>query len=185
MTEKNIYENNPLHGLSLETLLNELVAHYGFEILDAYLNVNCFKKNASIESSVKFLKKTDWAREKVEGFYLYRFKNLPKASGEDFDLPPRDRIVPLSHQPGEPAELSLEDAAKMQANKAKMAAEYSQGNRSPRNHQRESTPYTKKPYSAPKDSRSESRYKETKSDNSNKTSSSESGSNDPWGKWKK
>ena len=54
-----------------------MVDQYGFEILFAYLNINCFKTNPSVDSSVKFLKKTDWAREKVEAFYLYEFKNLP------------------------------------------------------------------------------------------------------------
>ena len=55
-----------LHGVSLKQLLTEIVDHYGFEILYAYLNINCFNTKPSIDSSVKFLKKTDWAREKVE-----------------------------------------------------------------------------------------------------------------------
>ena len=63
------YKSNPLHGVSLKTMLTELVDHYGFEILYAYLYINCFKTNPSIASSVKFLNKTDWARENVEGFY--------------------------------------------------------------------------------------------------------------------
>ena len=104
------YKNNPLHGLSLKSLLTELVEHYGFNILYAYMNINCFKTNPSIESSIKFLKKTDWAREKVEAFYLYQFKSLPRASREQFELPPRDRIIPEGDEPGEPAVLSLEDA---------------------------------------------------------------------------
>jgi uncharacterized protein (DUF2132 family) len=74
------YKSNPLNGVGLKVLLTEIVGHYGFQILFAYLNINCFKTNPSIESSVKFLKKTDWAREKVEAFYMYEFKNLPKAS---------------------------------------------------------------------------------------------------------
>lgn len=57
MNDENNYKNNPLHGVSLKTLLNEMVEHYGFEILFAYLNINCFKTNPSIDSSVKFLKK--------------------------------------------------------------------------------------------------------------------------------
>src|SRR5690606_433712 len=57
------YKSNPLHGVSLKTVLTELVDHYGFEILYAYLYNNCFKTNPSIASSVKFLNKTDWARE--------------------------------------------------------------------------------------------------------------------------
>lgn len=116
------YQNNPLHGLGLKKLVTEIVDHYGFEILFAYLNINCFNKNSSIESSVKFLKKTDWAREKVEGFYLYQFKNLPRASAEQFELPPRDRIIPPDQVPGEPAELSLEDAERLREKRARKAA---------------------------------------------------------------
>jgi len=121
------YKNNPLHGVGLKSLLTELVDHYGFEILFAYLNINCFKTNPSIASSVKFLKKTDWAREKVEAFYLYEFKNLPRASSEQFSLSPRDRIIPEDQAPGEPAELSLEDAERLREKRAKKSVEYDQG----------------------------------------------------------
>lgn len=121
------YKTNPLHGLSLKNLLIELVDHYGFEILFAYLNINCFKTNPSVESSVIFLKKTEWAREKVEIFYLYEFKNLPGASSEQFKLPPRDRIVPEDQIPGEPAELSLEHAEELREKRAKKSAAYSSG----------------------------------------------------------
>ncbi len=124
MTDDNIYKANPLHGLSLVTLLNDIVDHYGFEILYAYLNINCFNNNPSIESSVKFLKKTDWAREKVEGFYMYQYKCLPMASSEEFERPPRDRIVPEDQVPGEPAELDLEDAARLQEKRARKAANF-------------------------------------------------------------
>ena len=116
------YKSNPLNGVGLKKLLIEIVNHYGFQILFAYLNINCFKNNPSIESSVKFLKKTDWAREKVEAFYMYEFKNLPKASSEQFALPPRDRIVPSDQTPGTPAELSLEDAEHLSEERAVKAA---------------------------------------------------------------
>jgi len=116
------YQNNPLHGLSLNKLVTEIVDYYGFEILFAYLNINCFSKNPSIDSSVKFLKKTDWAREKVEAFYLYQFKSLPRASAEQFELPPRDRIIPPGQTPGRPAELSLEDAERLREKRASKAA---------------------------------------------------------------
>ena len=116
------YKNNPLHGVSLKQLLTEIVEHYGFKILYAYLNINCFNSNPSVDSSVKFLKKTDWAREKVEAFYLYQFKNLPRASAEQFELPPRDRIGPLDQKPGRPAELSLEDAERLREKRARKAA---------------------------------------------------------------
>ena len=118
------YKANPLHGLSLNSLLIELVDYYGFDILFAYLNINCFKVNPSIDSSEKFLKKTDWARESVEAFYLYKFKNLPRASEEQFQFPPRDRIVPTDQTPGEPAELNIEDAEKLREKRAKKSAEH-------------------------------------------------------------
>ena len=121
------YKNNPLHSVGLKSLLNELVDHYGFEILFAYLNINCFKTNPSINSSVKFLKNTDWAREKVEVFYLYEFKNLPKASSEKFLLSPRDRIIPEHQKPGAPAELSLEDAERLREKRSKKMAAKEQG----------------------------------------------------------
>jgi uncharacterized protein (DUF2132 family) len=127
MNDEINYKNNPLHGVSLKNMLTEIVDHYGFEILFAYLNINCFKTNPSIASSVKFLKKTDWARAKVENFYLYQFKNFPRASYEQFPLSPRDRIIPDNQKAGDPAELSLEDAERLQEKRAKKAASYEQG----------------------------------------------------------
>ena len=120
------YKNNPLHGVGLKSLLNEMVDHYGFEILFAYLNINCFKTKPSIESSVKFLKKTDWAREKVESFYLYEFKSLPRASSEQFLIPPRERVIPENQVPGKPKMLSLEDAERLREKRARKAAEHDQ-----------------------------------------------------------
>jgi uncharacterized protein (DUF2132 family) len=128
MNDELDYQNNPLHGINLKKLLLAMVDHYGFELLFAYLNINCFKTNPSIDSSVKFLKKTDWAREKVEAFYLYQFKNLPRASAKQFELPPRERIIPREQEVGEPAELSLADAERLRERRAKMAAERGQGN---------------------------------------------------------
>ena len=125
MNSGNIYENNPLHGIGLEQVLTELVDHYSFEILNAYLNLNCFKTNPSIKSSLKFLKKTDWAKDKVEAFYLYQYKNLPRADDSQFELPPRDRIVPAHQKPGTPAELSFEDAENLRQKRAKKTRERS------------------------------------------------------------
>jgi len=61
---------NPLHGLTLEMILTRLVQHYGWEALGGIININCFKHEPSIKSSLKFLRKTPWAREKVEGLYV-------------------------------------------------------------------------------------------------------------------
>ena len=152
------YQNNPLHGISLKKLLTEIVDHYGFEILFAYLNINCFKNNPSIDSSVKFLKKTDWAREKVEAFYLYQFKSLPRASAEQFELPPRDRIIPQDQMPGRPAELSLEDAERWREKRARKAAM--------------------------RDTDAGHRAKSDKS-GSNDAKASADRDSDPWAKWKK
>jgi uncharacterized protein (DUF2132 family) len=118
----NPYLNNPLHGVGLKKVLQELVSHYGFDILYAYLNINCFRSNPSIAASEKFLKKTDWAREKVEVFYLYQYKNLPAVSSVQFKLPPRERIVPDHHKPSEPAELTIEDGERLQEKRAKNVA---------------------------------------------------------------
>ncbi|MGB1310749.1 MAG: VF530 family DNA-binding protein, partial [Leucothrix sp.] len=74
------------------------------------LNINCFKTNPSVAASAKFFKKTDWAREKVEIFYLYEYKSLPPVSSEQFKLVPRERIIPEGVTPKEPKVLSLEDA---------------------------------------------------------------------------
>ncbi len=127
MNDEINYKNNPLHGVGLKAVLSEMVEEYGFEILFAYLNINCFKTNPSIDSSIKFLKKTDWAREKVESFYLYEFKSLPRASDEQFELAPRDRIVPENQTPGEPAKLCFEDAERLREKRAKRAADRMSG----------------------------------------------------------
>jgi uncharacterized protein (DUF2132 family) len=66
----NGHTNNPLHGKTLESILNELVSHYGFEELASLIDINCFKVNPSIKSSLTFLRRTPWARTKVENLYL-------------------------------------------------------------------------------------------------------------------
>lgn len=66
--------NNPLHGVKLVTILEELVKKFGWEELAMEININCFKSNPSIKSSLNFLRKTPWAREKVEKFYIYSMK---------------------------------------------------------------------------------------------------------------
>jgi uncharacterized protein (DUF2132 family) len=110
MTLENEQLNNPLHALKLETLLNELVDHYGWAILAEYTNITCFKNRASLVTSLKFLRKTEWAREKLERFYLYQFKNLPKADDEQYEIPPRQHIIPAHQKPKEPAVLILGQA---------------------------------------------------------------------------
>jgi uncharacterized protein (DUF2132 family) len=67
---KETQPNNPLHGKTLEAILQHLVAHYGWEEMGARINIRCFNENPSIKSSLTFLRKTAWARKKVEDLYL-------------------------------------------------------------------------------------------------------------------
>ena len=70
---------NPLHGLTLEAILTALVAHYGWAGLAQRIPVRCFSADPSIPSSLKFLRKTPWAREKVEGLYLFMLREIRRA----------------------------------------------------------------------------------------------------------
>jgi uncharacterized protein (DUF2132 family) len=65
--------NNPLHGITLEMILNELVQKYGWTELGKRIPIKCFNENPSIKSSLKFLRRTPWARKKVEDLYLRTF----------------------------------------------------------------------------------------------------------------
>lgn len=75
--------NNPLHGLTLESLVTALAGHYGWAGLGERIPVRCFTSDPSLASSLKFLRKTPWARAKVEGLYLFmlREKRRPVANG--------------------------------------------------------------------------------------------------------
>ncbi|MCU7975407.1 VF530 family protein [Shewanella sp. SW36] len=68
--------NNPLHGIKLETIITYLVEKYGWEELGERINIRCFTHDPSIKSSLRFLRKTEWARDKVEYLYL-RANKLP------------------------------------------------------------------------------------------------------------
>ena len=65
--------NNPLHGITLADVVTRLEGHYGWEVLAEKININCFKSDPSIKSSLKFLRKTQWARDKVEALYISTF----------------------------------------------------------------------------------------------------------------
>ncbi|QAU33423.1 VF530 family protein [Janthinobacterium sp. 17J80-10] len=66
-------QNNPLHGVTLESVVVRLVDHYGWDELANRISINCFKNDPSVKSSLKFLRKTPWAREQVENLYLSSF----------------------------------------------------------------------------------------------------------------
>ncbi len=65
--------NNPLHGVTLETVVTRLADHYGWEALGDRIRINCFISDPSVKSSLKFLRKTPWAREKVEALFVDTF----------------------------------------------------------------------------------------------------------------
>lgn len=67
--------NNPLHGKTLETILIQLVEYYGWEQLSLHININSLSNNPSLKSSLTFLRKTPWARKKVEDLYLRMIEN--------------------------------------------------------------------------------------------------------------
>lgn len=69
-----VTKRDPLHGITLEMMLTELVAHFGWIELGQRIQIRCFNSDPSIASSLKFLRKTPWAREKVEGLYLYMLR---------------------------------------------------------------------------------------------------------------
>jgi len=72
---------NPLHGLTLEAMVRALEAHYGWEELGRRIAIRCFTHEPSVNSSLKFLRKTPWAREKVEGLYQFMPREIQRANG--------------------------------------------------------------------------------------------------------
>lgn len=72
------HRNNPLHGITLKALLEALVEHYGWDELANYVEIRCFYNNPSINSSLKFLRKTPWARKRVEELYVDMVKSAGK-----------------------------------------------------------------------------------------------------------
>ena len=66
--------NNPLHGVTLEMVIKRLVDRYGWDGLAQRIDINCFKSDPSIKSSLKFLRKTQWARDKAENLYISTFE---------------------------------------------------------------------------------------------------------------
>lgn len=71
-------QNNPLHGKTLASILEYLVEFYGWEQLGEKIRINAFTNDPNVKSSLVFLRKTPWAREKVEALYLYTLRNVSK-----------------------------------------------------------------------------------------------------------
>ncbi|HZE91885.1 MAG TPA: VF530 family protein [Rhizobacter sp.] len=71
---------NPLHGVTLEQMLNALVAHFGWPALGEQIAIRCFTSEPSVASSLKFLRKTPWAREKTESLYLFMLREQTRSA---------------------------------------------------------------------------------------------------------
>lgn len=169
-----VQKNNPLHGLKLEVLLTELVEHYGWEVLADSLRFNCFTSNPSIKSSLKFLRKTPWAREKLEGFYLYKYKRLPKPDDVQYELPPRDRTVPLEQKPRTPAVITVkEDTKDTEAFEGKGSSSY-----------KDSSAYKDKSLYKGKSPSKDSSSANDNSPYKSKSASQDGGSTDAWAGWR-
>ena len=74
--------NNPLHGITLKAIVEALHAHYGWEALARLVPIRCFQSQPSVNSSLKFLRQTPWAREKVESLYLFMLREQRRAGGK-------------------------------------------------------------------------------------------------------
>ncbi len=75
-----VQAGNPLHGLTLEAIVTALSNHYGWEELGQRIHIKCFTSDPSVASSLKFLRKTPWAREKVEGLYLFMLREVKRGA---------------------------------------------------------------------------------------------------------
>jgi len=79
---------NTLHGVTLEAIVTALADHYGWEELGQRINIRCFTSDPSVASSLKFLRKTPWAREKVEGLYLFMLRDIKRSGPTVHNFPP-------------------------------------------------------------------------------------------------
>ncbi|MGY5957119.1 VF530 family protein [Kosakonia sp. BK9b] len=82
------HSNDPLHGVTLEMQVNALVARYGWQELGKRININCFKNDPSVKSSLKFLRRTPWARAEVEALYLDSLADPAPAKTDDATFNP-------------------------------------------------------------------------------------------------
>jgi uncharacterized protein (DUF2132 family) len=79
---------DPLHGMTLEAIVTALSTHYGWDDLGQRIPIRCFQSDPSVASSLKFLRKTTWARDKVEGLYLFMLREIKRSSPTVHNFPP-------------------------------------------------------------------------------------------------
>lgn len=75
---ENQKSKDPLHGITLQKIVEKLVDYYGFDTLGELISIKCFTENPSVKSSLTFLRKTDWARKKVENLYIKSLSKFPE-----------------------------------------------------------------------------------------------------------
>ncbi len=100
---------NPLYGLKIETILTEISEQYGWETLSEAMNIERFQFHRGYKSTIKWLRNHEWAKDKVEDFYLYVYKNYAWPDDKQLMIPPRDRSSlgePVSESPAEITELT-------------------------------------------------------------------------------
>lgn len=79
---------NPLHGVTLEAIVTSLSTHYGWDELGRRIPIRCFQSEPSVASSLKFLRKTPWARDRVEGLYLFMLRDIKRTRPTVHNFPP-------------------------------------------------------------------------------------------------
>lgn len=120
---------NPLYGLKLEQLLTDISEQYGWECLSETLNIERFQFHTGMKSTMKWLRNHEWAKDKVEDFYLYVYKNYAWPDDKQLMIPPRDRSSlgePESDCPAEITELTnfkIENASDMRGVKRNSTAQ--------------------------------------------------------------
>ena len=85
---ENTQAGNPLHGVTLESVVTALEAHYGWDELGQRIPIRCFQSEPSVGSSLKFLRRTPWARDKVEGLYLFMLRDIKRSGPTVHNFPP-------------------------------------------------------------------------------------------------
>lgn len=80
--------SDPLHGQTLQAIVTALAAHYGWDELGRRIPIRCFQSEPSVASSLKFLRRTPWARDKVEGLYLFMLRDIKRSGPPQHNFPP-------------------------------------------------------------------------------------------------
>lgn len=105
---------NPLYGVKLDTILTELGDHYGWLCLSEVLNIERLQFHTGLLSTMKFLRKHEWAKYKIEDFYLYEYKTFAWPDDKLLVNPPRDRALFTLSERQVPAEISAETAIRIE-----------------------------------------------------------------------